>query len=53
MGNKTVADLEQVIAAMRKVVERLQSENNRLKKSGQKSRAVAELELENKLLKVR
>lgn len=48
-----MADLEQVIAAMRKVVERLQSENNRLKKSGQKSRTVAELELENKLLKVR
>lgn len=33
MGGQSVEDLERVIAAMRRVVERLQGENDQLKKS--------------------
>ena len=52
----TVCDLERVITAMRKVVERLQNENERLRRSQKEQlkgrEKVGELEKENKRLKV-
>ena len=49
-----MTEMERVVAAMRKVVERLQSENESLRKSAAKPRGtgVAQLEAENKKLKV-
>ena len=49
-----MAEMEHVVAAMRKVVERLQSENESLRKSAAKPRGtgIAQLEAENKKLKV-
>ena len=49
-----MAEMERVVAAMRKVVERLQSENESLRKSAAKPRGtgMAQLEAENKKLKV-
>ena len=54
VGGRSVTDMEQVVAAMRKVVERLQSENESLRKSAAKPRGtcVTQLEAENKKLKV-
>ena len=54
MGGQSVEDMERVIAAMRRVVERLQTENDNLKKhpaSGQPQ--LNEITKENKRLKVR
>ena len=57
----SVAELERVVSAMRKVVERLQAENSSLKKSltnakaeksGHTDKTAAVLEEENKKLKV-
>lgn len=53
MGGQSVEDMERVIAAMRRVVERLQIENDNLKKhpvSGQTH--LNDLTKENKKLKV-
>ena len=53
MGGQSVEDMERVIAAMRRVVERLQIENDNLKKhpvSGQPQ--TSEITKENKRLKV-
>ena len=49
-----MTEMERVVAAMCKVVERLQSENESLRKSAAKPRGtgVAQLEAENKKLKV-
>ena len=49
-----MAEMERVVSAMRKVVERLQSENESLRKSAAKQRGtgVAQLEADNKKLKV-
>ena len=49
-----MAEMERVVAAMRKVVERLQSENESLRKSTVKQRGtgMAQLEAENKRPKV-
>ena len=54
VGGRSVTEMERVVAAMRKVVERLQSENESLRKSAAKPRGtgVAQLEAENKKLKV-
>ena len=54
MGGQSVEDLERVIAAMRRVVERLQGENDQLKKSvGAGGPQYGEVLKENKRLKVR
>ena len=53
MGGQSVEDMERVIAAMRRVVERLQTENDNLKKhpvAGQTQ--LTDLTKENKKLKV-
>ena len=49
-----MAEMERVVAAMRKVVERLQSENESLRRSAAKQRGTSgtQLEAENKRLKV-
>ena len=53
MGGQTVEELERVIAAMRRVVERLQGENDQLKKCvGTKAPQYCEILKENKRLKV-
>ena len=53
MGGQSVEDLERVIAAMRRVVERLQGENDQLKKSvGAGGPQYGEVLKENKRLKV-
>lgn len=54
MGGQSVEDLERVIAAMRRVVERLQGENDHLKKTvGAGGPQYGEVLKENKRLKVR
>ena len=54
MGGQSVEDMERVIAAMRRVIERLQVENENLKKQTGKSKPQnADLARENRLLKVR
>ena len=54
MGGQSVEDLERVIAAMRRVVERLQGENDQLKKTvGAGGLQYGEVIKENKRLKVR
>lgn len=54
MGGQSVEDLERVIAAMRRVVERLQGENDQLKKTvGAGGPHYGEVIKENKRLKVR
>ena len=54
MGGQSVEDMERVIAAMRRVVERLQGENDQLKKSvGAGGPQYGEVIKENKRLKVR
>lgn len=52
MGGQSVEDMERVIAAMRRVVERLQVENETLKKQSGKPRPHGELTKENRYLKV-
>ena len=53
MGGQSVDDLERVIAAMRRVVERLQGENDQLKKTvGSGGPQYGEVIKENKRLKV-
>ena len=53
MGGQSVEDLERVIAAMRRVVERLQGENDQLKKTvGSGGPQYGEVIKENKRLKV-
>ena len=53
MGGQSVEDLERVIAAMRRVVERLQGENDQLKKTvGAGGPQYGEVLKENKRLKV-
>ena len=53
MGGQSVEDLERVIAAMRRVVERLQGENDQLKKTvGAGGPQYGEVIKENKRLKV-
>ena len=54
VGGRSVTEMDRVVAAMRKVVERLQSENESLRKSAAKLRGtcVTQLEAENKKLKV-
>ena len=54
MGGQSVEDMERVISAMRRVVERLQTENDNLKKhpvSGNQTQ-LNDLSKENKKLKV-
>lgn len=52
VGGHSVAEMERVVAAMRKVVERLQSENESLRRSAkQKGTSVTQLETENRRLK--
>lgn len=51
MGGQSVEDMERVIAAMRRVVERLQVENETLKKQSGKPRPHGELTKENRYLK--
>ena len=54
MGGQSVEDMERVIAAMRRVVERLQGENDQLKKSvGAGGPQYGEVIKENKRLKVK
>ena len=54
MGGQSVEDMERVIAAMRRVVERLQGENDQLKKSvGAGGPQYGQVIKENKRLKVR
>jgi len=53
MGGQSVEDLERVIAAMRRVVERLQGENDQFKKTvGAGGPQYGEVLKENKRLKV-
>ena len=53
MGGQSVEDMERVIAAMRRVVERLQTENDNLKKHPVSSQTqLNDLTKENKKLKV-
>lgn len=52
MGGQSVEDMERVIAAMRRVVERLQSENESLKKQVGKPKSHNDLSKENRNLKV-
>ena len=53
MGGQSVEDLERVIAAMRRVVERLQGENDQLKKTvGSGGPQYGEVIKENKRVKV-
>ena len=53
MGGQTVEDMERVICAMRRVVERLQVENEALKKqSGKSKQPRVDLSKENRTLKV-
>lgn len=54
MGGQSIEDMERVIAAMRRVVERLQTENDNLKKHpvGSGQAQLNELTKENKKLKV-
>ena len=51
-AGQSVEDMERVIAAMRRVVERLQIENDTLKKQAGKSKPHADLVRENRSLKV-
>ena len=51
-GGQSVEDMERVIGAMRRVVERLQSENEALKKKVEKPKTRGEMLKENRLLKV-
>jgi len=51
-GGQSVEDMERVIGAMRRVVERLQSENDTLKRRADKPKAHTDLVRENKSLKV-
>ena len=51
-GGQSVEDMERVICAMRRVVERLQSENDTLKRRAEKSKPHADLIRENKAIKV-
>ncbi len=55
-GGQSAAELERVVNAMRRVIERLQSENtslkNRVKVGGTKSTTLTALEKENTRLKV-
>ena len=54
VGGHSVAEMERVVAAMRKVVERLQGENESLRRSAkQKGTSVTQLETENRRLKAR
>ena len=52
MGGQSVEDMERVIAAMRRVVERLQTENESLKKQARKPKPHSDLVKENRTLKV-
>ena len=52
MGGQSVEDMERVIAAMRRVVERLQTENESLKKQAGKPTPHSDLVKENRTLKV-
>lgn len=52
MGGQSVQDMERVIAAMRRLVERLQDENDNLKKQTAKPKGFNELTKENRNLKV-
>ncbi len=54
MGGQSVEDLERVIAAMRRVIERLQGENDNLKKQSSKTRIPphSDIARENRQLKV-
>ena len=52
VGGHSVAEMERVVAAMRKVVERLQGENESLRRSAkQRGFSVTHLETENRRLK--
>ena len=52
IGGHSVAEMERVVAAMRKVVERLQGENESLRRSAkQRGSSVTHLETENRRLK--
>ena len=55
-GSQSAAELERVVSAMRRVIERLQTENTSLKSrakvNGVKSTTLTALEKENKKLKV-
>lgn len=51
-GGQSVEDMERVIGAMRRVVERLQSENEALKRKVDKPKARSEILKENRSLKV-
>ena len=51
-GGQSVEDMERVIGAMRRVVERLQSENEALKKKVNIPKARSEILKENRSLKV-
>ncbi len=54
MGGQSVEDLERVIAAMRRVIERLQGENDNLKRHTGKSKIPphSDIARENRQLKV-
>ena len=52
MGGQSVDDMERVIAAMRRVIERLQGENDALKKQTPKLGVHSEIARENRQLKV-
>ena len=53
MGGQSVEDMERVIAAMRRVIERLQSENDNLKKVKSKAPPHSDVARENRQLKAR
>ena len=52
LGGQSVEDMERVIAAMRRVIERLQGENDSLKKQRPKNVTSSEASRENRQLKV-
>ena len=52
IGGQSVEDMERVIAAMRRVIERLQGENDTLKKQSSKNVSSSEMSRENRQLKV-
>ena len=52
MGGQSVEDMERVIAAMRRVIERLQGENDSLKKLKSKAPPHSDVARENRQLKV-
>ena len=51
-GGQSVEDMERVIAAMRRVIERLQGENDALKKQTSKNFNSSDISRENRQLKV-